>query len=487
MNRLRKLYASFTRAEIRYLKGILTALHHKGDNKALELVRLMEKDPDSGNREMAKKLYGDPRSKAFSMLKSRVFDLMLEVPTLSINLRNNAEIKEDPEAFQPILVQKLILQANFLKRRGQQELALELFEKADKLSEEYGLQGERLSALISMQNMSRSESDFYESLSPRIEDAREKYLTDMMAINFFDKYRLKRSSRSSVPEEEIDFLHKSIGELEKRLINFPSPRATYYCNSLKFDLAFHLKDYESCRKMLKNLDQIFRQYPGLGSAYRLAVPYIKLAVIETNTHNYEEGFRAGKEAQELLNPKRFNYLVAVLYKTYASIYLQRWEEALKDLASLGWFEENYKGLEVGIAKYLESCIYYFQKEYALAYQVLMDASKLMVDKEGWNVGIRIFEIILMIEMDKPDLIEGKLESLRKHLSRYEEVEERMSVIYRILLILVRKNYDFIQTQTEVEKELLLISKNYPWVPIGHEVIRFDAWFSDKLKGIGQGL
>lgn len=480
MDRIRQLYFSFSKAEARYLKKYLHAFPSKGRNRALELIQKLEEEPDISNHDMSNLMYGDPRSKAFSMLKSRLYERMLEVLTLSINFQNNPKIKEDPEAFQILQVQKTILHANFLKRRGLVDLSNDLFEKAAKLSEESGSQVERLIALISLQNSVKSLEDFREQLNPQIVDAREKLWSDILAIQIYDEFRLIRGSRSSVVEEELAFLEKSIQELEERLKHYPSLRATYYSYSLKFDQAYYMQNYESCRQVLEDVDELFRKNPGLGAKNRLAVPYIKLAIVEINTGKYFQGYKAASEAIKLINPRRHNYRVGIIYKCFACIYLDKLEEGLEDLLKLEAYKQHKKGLEYGIVIYLRSCILFLQGQPKSAYHTLLEASELMQDKEGWNVGIRIFELMLLIELDLLDLIQNKLESLRKHLAKYE-VENRMVIIYRVLHNLERNHFDFKLAQKESKEELGKLFENEPWIPINHEVIRFDEWFLGKLE------
>ena len=117
MDRIRQLYHIFSKTEIRYLKQYLDAFHAKGANKSLELIEVLEKNPDITNREMAEKLYGNPKSKAFSMLKSRLYERMLETLTLSVNFHNNPELKEDPVSYESIQLNSTLIHAAFLLKK----------------------------------------------------------------------------------------------------------------------------------------------------------------------------------------------------------------------------------------------------------------------------------------------------------------------------------------------------------------------------------
>ena len=44
MDRIKQIYQSLSKTEIRYLKNYLTAFHNKGKNKSLELINILEKN-----------------------------------------------------------------------------------------------------------------------------------------------------------------------------------------------------------------------------------------------------------------------------------------------------------------------------------------------------------------------------------------------------------------------------------------------------------
>ncbi|MCI4670892.1 MAG: hypothetical protein MRZ79_22340 [Bacteroidia bacterium] len=428
---------------------------------------------------MAERLYGDPRSKAFSMLKNRLFERMLETITLNNNLQNNPSIKDDTGSYLILQTQKMMLHATLLRRRGLSDLSVELYEKALKSSQEVSAEGLSLSILISLQNSVKSLEEYREELLPQITQSREKYMSDLLAIQKFDEYRLLRGSRASVPDEELDFLEDAIAILKNRLDEFPSPRALFYYYSLSFDHSILTRDFDLARKALKEVNQLFQLFPGLGARNRLGALYIKLANVEIITHQYQQGFEAACEAIKLLNPRRHNFRAAIIYKCFSCIYLNKYEEGLADISLIENGERSGEGIEYAIIIYLKSCIFYLKNDPRAAYHILLEASELMNDKEGWNVGIRIFEIILLIDLGKLDIISNKLDNLRKHLARYE-VDDRMNVIYRVLTVLERNHFDFKLAYSEASEDVEELKQKLPWMSVSHEVIRFDDWFLANL-------
>ncbi|MEO0897859.1 MAG: hypothetical protein AAFY71_15740 [Bacteroidota bacterium] len=464
---------------MRYLKYYLDAFHVKGPNRSLELIKLLEKNPDISNHDMAERLYGNPKSKAFSMLKARLYTRMLETISLSINFQNNPEIKDDPDSYHTIEDQKNLFFANLLKRRGQRELALDMYERVYKSSLQRGKPETRLEALVGMGSTIKDPQLYQRTILPHIEEAKQEYLTDLDAIKHFDAHRLQRAGKTSVREEELSKLEEAFQEIESRLDDFPAPRAMYLYHLLRIDYHFQKEDFKLSRKHLASLRELFDTYPGLGSKNRLGVQYIKLAAIETMTFHYQEGYESASKAQAFFKPHRHNYLVSLIYKSFASVFLGKLDACLEEINAFEEYRNFHKEMEYDVMVYVKACILYMKGELKEAYNVLTSMNSLMHDKEGWNVGLRIFEILLLIERDLKDLVPNKLDSLRKHLSKYE-VEDRMNIIYKILVMLERKNYNFALTLGEMDEEMEKLKVDLPWTPMNHEIIRFDTWFEQRV-------
>ena len=80
MERIKGLYDNYSRAEKKYFKAYLTAFSGSGSNKGLDFIRLIEKKPNISQEEASLNLYGEAGSKAFIMMKSRLYEKMLERP-----------------------------------------------------------------------------------------------------------------------------------------------------------------------------------------------------------------------------------------------------------------------------------------------------------------------------------------------------------------------------------------------------------------------
>ena len=100
--------------------------------------------------------------------------------------------------------------------------------------------------------------------------------------------------------------------------------------------------------------------------------------------------------------------------------------------------------------------------------------------------IRIMRLLCSIEMLKLNMIDYDIESFRKYLERTAkqyEVRERDKLVLKVLLELVKYDYNFSLTSVVVETELEKLKstdEQYAWNPDSPELILFHDWFDAKL-------
>ena len=95
MERIKALYATLKQPEKKFLITYLTAFHPKGENKTLELLELIEAPVELSTDEIAEKLYGDSKSKAFITL----FFVISARLSFEINRLKSLGLSLDAETF----------------------------------------------------------------------------------------------------------------------------------------------------------------------------------------------------------------------------------------------------------------------------------------------------------------------------------------------------------------------------------------------------
>lgn len=111
--------------------------------------------------------------------------------------------------------------------------------------------------------------------------------------------------------------------------------------------------------------------------------------------------------------------------------------------------------------------------------LVQECQDLNLDKDTWITGNRLFEIMILVERQEPDLASQKLESLRKHMSRYQP-PARMRAIFKLLQAQDRTSFRFTAVPDE-EQQIENLRNGLSWDALGQEVVRFEDWYMAKRK------
>jgi hypothetical protein len=135
------------------------------------------------------------------------------------------------------------------------------------------------------------------------------------------------------------------------------------------------------------------------------------------------------------------------------------------------------GVNQGFFTYLCACLQFIQGKLKEAWTLVQDCQDFGLGKDAWLTSIRLFEIMILVDKNEPDIATQKLESLRKHMSRYTP-DARIKACFKMLMAQERMGFSFGPIQDEAQ-QLENLQQNLYWDPIGQEVIRFDEWYLER--------
>jgi tetratricopeptide (TPR) repeat protein len=214
-------------------------------------------------------------------------------------------------------------------------------------------------------------------------------------------------------------------------------------------------------------------------------PWYQLGKLELLFCNWEEAIDALEKARAYHSEDSWAYLNTSIWMLYAHIYRKDIPKADEIISKIEPELEarvfQRSPIINGIFGYLKSCLLFVKQEFQAAWVTLQEVQELSFDKEGWITGIKLFEIMIMIEKGEPDIAGQKLENLRKHLARHN-TEPRMKTIYKLLNAQERQSFCFEEVKGEAEWIQELVEE-HKWDPAGYEVIRFDEWYQSRRKTI----
>lgn len=135
-------------------------------------------------------------------------------------------------------------------------------------------------------------------------------------------------------------------------------------------------------------------------------------------------------------------------------------------------------------KYLLVCALFAQEKYDAAYDLLKDIGYLNRDKAGWNIGIRILNILLVKLNNDVVATEYILAQWQRELSsikKHSSIRSRDLELLKLLKKLSRSSDSWAGFYKTEKEQLELIEKSpaLNWKPASHEIIDTLLWLKSK--------
>lgn len=140
---------------------------------------------------------------------------------------------------------------------------------------------------------------------------------------------------------------------------------------------------------------------------------------------------------------------------------------------------------LNIIDYFYSGYCHHTNDFKNAHLYIQKASKLLSDKSGFGLGIRMLEIMNFIKWEKFEQLDSALINLKNHITLLKKggkIKPRYIFIYKILLKLHTSGFDYKDTFRLHKDKLRLMNgedRFYAFDFRGPELIRFDTWFFDQ--------
>ena len=483
MKQIKTLYSALGRSERSALRAYL-GLFGKGaaGNIPLQFLKMLDKNIHISQEKAAEKLYGDPRSKAFSMMKKRLYERMTEFLTLSLNPGLGDFDKETPYFHDLIAFRKNMLIATVLQEMRIGSLVTDHFDEARALAR--SCQNPELEAdvLLRIRGTLQLQKLPFEEISHELHVALEATERDAHVIGVYHDFLRRFNLSSSQQTEKLDFLDEHLPNLELRLQQFYSVRADYYLQLMKIHQHRIRRDFGAGKAAAFKAQALLEAHPGLRSRQRMAEPSYQLGMLALQAEEFKEAIDSIQGARQYLKPQSQSEFLLSTILLYPLIYEGRFAEAraegtrIADLAAQESFAGHQRIQE--LADYLLACVAYLEGNVRGARRRLHTLEALGKDKAGWALGLRIFEVVFLVDGGALEEAEQRVESLRKHLERHT-VSDREAALVRLLRNQSRQFFSFkpLESETAALAEL----EGLPWDPVGHEVVRVDDWYRSHMR------
>jgi|GEM_PF-2695574 len=473
MKRLQKLIESLSRSELKRLRSFLLLFSNRPESKIIELLDCLLSYPDCDEAEACILLYGEDSQKAFQMLQSRLITRILDFLSINASVHRGSKLRNDDYTYRLLGLQKQLHYATLIYSRGIYDMARELFWKSYRDAEVLGATPLKLQALSALQELAISPNDKVWKRCEEVAHLISQIQQDMNAqcVGYTHQEFLGTYTKPLLYDKKLT---QQIERFEAQLATAYSPIVHFHLLHLQSIQYEREGEYESALQCLENIEQLLKMRNRLFPRYYNGVRLMQEARIALILGQFEEAERLATVAEDELEGHKGYALKCQVLHIYLHIYRQNWDKA-------EWLchivEHDFVRSEAalkGHLTYLLACITYGRGEPQEAKRLLSDARRHLARTNDRDPFIRIFEIMIALELCEFRLADYRMDSLRKLLHKYP-CPMRSKAIYKYLRELERTGYDFLTTQLKHKALFDDVNHSREWNPLGYELFRFDLW------------
>lgn len=491
MGYLMALMQKLSAAEVKNLKLYLKCFDPNFNDqhrvKTLQLLECLESNHLMQEEEVLLRIYPDGDRKKFAFLLLRLTDKIYESLLLEVNIGRNENYAEASRVGMD-LKKKLIL-AQILWSRDLTERLNHLLEKVIRKARQYELYTELTEALLlkqQLEGLKRGITAFNE-LQAEVDEAHAALMAVRRARQFYSMLALKGVA-SAHQGWDLAFLQAAVTELQATWEATHSETVRFYLHLVQLTLLQQQGRYEEGTLLCHSLIDLLQGSAALRSQRRLGIAFSQLAENELFEGAFAQAILHARESQRCFPLSGRNRAAGIETEFYALFHSGKFAQAVELLQPLLSPEmEGRDPLAWQRRAFLMANALFQCRQFGEAQRWLRLAGSMLHDKAGWNVGIRILDILIQIERRQMDGIELQLDAMRKHLGRLQDAgacTRRPAVILKLLNCLARANYDFERTARAHREELDQLScdeEGLRWKIKGPEMVPFQDWFWGKVK------
>lgn len=441
----------------------------------------LKADHGKADEEIEIIIYKTPNKVAFRRLLWRLREKILEVILFDINVERSGVYSERVKA--NIAVRKNVSQAQILQGWGLRKQAENILVRTVDLCEKYEMYHELLLALSLL-----IEQRVVENGDNELEFLLEKYKKYNFCQNavlnaevYYHKVHLDVELRSEglmTPE----VLRKILDDLSEDHFQSGSVQVAYYYYNIEAQYHQSLRNYQSAMKSLLNIKEIFDKGSPINIPCRIGGVLLNLADNDLYLCQFERAYVTAEEGMRSFHNGNFNYEQGIELQFYAKFYSGEYEVAINILSQAKTKVRNSNDFRKGKRAFLLANAFFMIKDYITVLKYLAVINPIESDREGWNLGVKILQIITLIEQHESDEATAKIDALRKFIESGETKNHRAQIICQILVSLTYNGFDFKEVFLTAKGLLEMLGEKsgaLAWKIKSPEMVIFHQWFFAK--------
>lgn len=482
MNDIINLIKSLSKKELSILDALYEVEEYSKTSKKYILLNHIKTGKVTDDETACVLIYGKKSAgPKYSRLKSRLTKDILSVMAIEQgkNLYSSAYFIAKHETRQ------LVLDSEILYGKGHSEIAYKYLKKAYNKALEFELTHEILLILDLLQKhvgqikglkyFEQYSKEKYVNLH-KLKLKYDSYQTyyEIMLPNIFSGRNINSSLDNINAIINLENIYKESKSREVLSLLLRA-KTFFYHQEKSYDLAL-----EAAKEYLK----LVIADPIVKSLANEAGANMQISIIELYQSKLNDAMGNINKALTLFNKKSTNELRALNIKFIIL-------SIMNDLNGMDMVLRNVNlnpNLKIDLYQrdlwFLRKATYLFQKgTYQESMAYIQKCNDIISDKSGWRIGIKLLEIICIIELRLYDFLEFRLENFYRLLLSTKELKKgRVMHIYKLLKVTYSNNYNWTKIDLDSNNEyqqLLMQTNEMQWDPLGFEVIPFHRWFSSK--------
>ncbi|MEO5641775.1 MAG: hypothetical protein ABIQ40_01225 [Bacteroidia bacterium] len=444
------------------------------------LVTLENRKKDIHEIELA--IYKKSNKPALKKLANRTKEKVLEALILDVNV-DRAGVYSN-RTLANIEVRKKLTQAQILNGRGLRQLASTMFEKIVDQCMKFELYDELLTALrilITTRTLEEGRKQLPEML-----EQFQKYDYAKNAVMYAEiNHRKVVSGNAFHSDKNINQkeLRDILDGMYEDYVKTDSSQIGFYYYHLEAQNYQQSRDYLKARKELLNGYRLIQKYDAINIPNNEIGVLINLADNDLYLSKFDRTFDKAEEASQLCKSGSFNYEQCIELMFYAKYYKGEHQIASNILFQLLPSEDQTTNFRTGRRSYFLASTYFMQEDYRTALRWVSLINPIEADKEGWNLGIKVLQIMTAIELNEFDDATAKIDALRKYFENGNGgTNHRAQMINNIFLSLSYNGYNFKAIYQEQRSLIDMLGERVgelEWMIKSSEMVIFHQWFVAK--------
>jgi hypothetical protein len=485
LSNLTQLIHGLKTGEVQLIRNYYSSMVTLKDaTKRLQLFDIIKSDKKATDELASQKLYKCKPNSAYSQLKRRLKEDVLNI----LLLQDSKRRYNTPFARAEFDTRRMIIEGDILISRGLSLEGVKLLKDASFLAESYELFNELIMAneLLLGHFPAYKSAKQYNAYLSKIKLGKSNLEKCLYAKECYHKVLIPNLFKLNQEKLFEKFAKEALVKLKTDFEETNSAKMGYYFYHISIAYNNLIKEYKSALKYAELFLKLNKESKVVHTKRAVAEAYYQISFINLQLKNYKVASLNAEKAISNLKSGLSNELTTLELLFLAHFYNNDAKKAEQVLQrALTHPKLNSNKFLPAKWHYYKACYLFKQKKFNEANDAMSNCTYLLEDKTGWLYGYRILDIMITLECNEAFLVDSKVANFKKIIGKQKNINSsRAKTTLKILDTLVKRHYEYKLIYKSQKANILTLQEakeTHLWEPIGYELIRFEEWILGKIN------